>query len=1094
MKKAVTCAQCGTKMRAGIKFCSKCGYRLRDEAAEALAEAALAEEAAANFLTEEEVAALNAPEAAPEVEEAADATVAAVEEAPAEPVVEEAPVEVVEEAVATEAAPAESAAVKKHREQTDRQIARLESKADASRLAAEDSHRLESARITSASAGKASAARIAESRKMVRTSADTDVRDAARAARAERQEVEERAFESRVADIQQNADLALTKRREKEAFRAEKKELAARDAAFSAETKKARARAKALRAEDKKAAKYHSEEGDFAVQEKTSENRLLAGRVSMEKARLKQQTASDERMQRMQHQDELRTAKRVAAEREKATRALMQEEAKIADRANDGVKKDAEEKAFDNRLYAKQAAAEKKTRKRREADMQRTVAKQAAVRERETKRLGAVEYKAATMSLTAEAAEARRRAEIAERDMEKQQQEEKLNLQAAAAEKRLIRQRAGDMQKHSRAATALRAKETRALGRAEMRALRVVKSDEVLETRRKTDEVLLEMDQKQQEDKLYAKKVAAEKRMIRTKAGDAEKLQQAEIRNQEMMREAQLMEDTRASRIRADGTKRAVADQKKQDELYQTKKTAEDRISEREHRLEKKRLRALSARDARVMSQKEREQRKNLELADRYEKDAVKRAKKISRISGVPVSLVPALSGQSSASALLTDGKGGATAPVLHDPETLLASSYESNREQYVAYKKRKKQENKRLRYVEIGIRDEKKYVNTIYENGEVMVAKRTLRVARVQAILSILLMVVALAAVLLPIYTVERDVSLPAHLYDTVLDGQGVISFESILTDGQSAGDTPIAYLQNLVSKIVGGGFFDSVKTGIGSFVTALQGAMADDVLLPHIATWVVFGFLSLGILLTPVALLLNLVVAILRLIFHLCGKGVGITRIMRNLRASYALYGFILLPALALQGLVIGNGFLILTAAFAAAVVLHLLLNLIKKYEACDFRYLTAVKLNGVIRLALLVGFFLLLQLSGVFGTMTYGTDRVKMYVAAACLGVAYIVFAFCALAVVPLAFEILGYTKGRSTGHGAMIVMGLAGGALAVVAKILVQAPISSMIYVAIIAMAAILLFTLIFAIVKKVIIKRNNLIDPILDALDEGYPIK
>ena len=54
MKKAVTCAQCGTKMRAGIKFCSKCGYSLRDAEAEALAAAAQAEEAAANFLTEED--------------------------------------------------------------------------------------------------------------------------------------------------------------------------------------------------------------------------------------------------------------------------------------------------------------------------------------------------------------------------------------------------------------------------------------------------------------------------------------------------------------------------------------------------------------------------------------------------------------------------------------------------------------------------------------------------------------------------------------------------------------------------------------------------------------------------------------------------------------------------------------------------------------------------------------------------------------------------------------------------------------------------------------------------------------------------------
>ena len=55
MKKVVICAQCGSKMRAGIKFCTKCGYGLRDEQAEALAAAALAEEISANQFTEEDI-------------------------------------------------------------------------------------------------------------------------------------------------------------------------------------------------------------------------------------------------------------------------------------------------------------------------------------------------------------------------------------------------------------------------------------------------------------------------------------------------------------------------------------------------------------------------------------------------------------------------------------------------------------------------------------------------------------------------------------------------------------------------------------------------------------------------------------------------------------------------------------------------------------------------------------------------------------------------------------------------------------------------------------------------------------------------------
>jgi hypothetical protein len=215
-----------------------------------------------------------------------------------------------------------------------------------------------------------------------------------------------------------------------------------------------------------------------------------------------------------------------------------------------------------------------------------------------------------------------------------------------------------------------------------------------------------------------------------------------------------------------------------------------------------------------------------------------------------------------------------------------------------------------------------------------------------------------------------------------------------------------------------------------------------------------------------------------------------------MGNLRASFVFYGFLLLPAIVLPGITMGLGFWIFTGAFAAAVILNFFLNLIKKYEKCDARYLAVTKLDGAIRLALLVGFFFLLRLAGVFEKTGYaaGLDRIKLYIAAACLGLAYIVFAFCALAIVSLGFEILGYTKNRSAGHAALIIMGIVGVALVVVAGFLAKLEIGMMVYLAAAVMAAFCLVTLIFAVVKKVIIKRNNLIDPILDALDEGYPIK
>lgn len=1101
MKKAVTCAQCGTKMRAGIKFCSKCGYLLKDAEAEALAAAAQAEEAAANFLTEEEVAAIRAESSSP---------VPAVADAPASvPSPEEEKLRAVTEGE-----------LARQKTRADVRVARVEGKSALRRQTAEDNTRVDAARRDKTMAeaevaaakrasgvekkmtslriaeDKKAAKRLAEDRrKNFRATAAIEERDAARAARTEKQEIEGRAHATRMADRQQAGDLALVKKQAKESMRSQKEELAEREAAFRVETKGVRARTKALRAEDRKTAKYRRDEENAVVREKVAENRLYERRVAGEKAKLKQRATADARMQSLKIGDELKQARRLSAEREKATRVLLREEGRAADRGTDEIKRSAEEKAFDNRLYAKQAAAEKKTRRRRQADVQRVAAKQAAVRERETKRLGAIEYKAAAQNLTAEAAEARRQADLADREMQRKREEEKLNVREAAAEKRLIRQRASDLQKNSRTKTALRVKATRALGRAELRALRVTQSEEAKETRRKTDEVKLHIEQKTQEDKLYAKKLAAERRLIRTKASDNDKLQRAEIQNQQMMQEAQMLEDSRATRIRTDDTKRAVRTQKKEDELYQRKKTAEDKISEREHKLELKRVRAVSARDARIMAQKEKEQRKNLQLADRYERDAVRRAKKISKISGVPVSLVPALSGEGTPAALLTAGGTTEVGTSLQNPEALLASSYETNREQYIAYRKKKKSEAKRLRYVEIGVRNDRKYFNAIYENGEIMVAKRTVRVARIQAILAIALMLAALFACFLPILNLERSATVAPEIYDIILDGQGVVSFETLLTDGHTDFTSIPDYLRGVLDKFLSGDIVATVKNGIESYITAFNTAMQEDSFLNNLGNWIAFGFLALAVLLTPFLIFINLVVAILRLVFRFLGKGVGITRVMKNLRASYALLGFMILPVFVLAKVEMGVGLYVFAGSFFAAVLFHFILNLLKKHEPCDRKYLVVVRLGGLVRFALLAVFFVLVQMSGIFAVPNCGSDRTIMLVSYACLGIAYILLAFCARAFTTLGFEVIGYTKGQTVTHIPLVVVGVIAMMLAYVPKLLdATTAIEDMAIVAALVMLVVLAVTAVLGMAKRIIIKRNNLIDPILDALDEGYPLK
>ncbi len=1228
MKKAVTCAQCGTKMRAGIKFCSKCGYSLRDAEADALAEAAQAEEAAANFLTEEEVTAMQAAETAPAVTEEVDT---AAEEGAVAP-------------VTSRLSGAAQAAVEKQRAATEKELAKIAAKADSGiaraegdtatrRTTAESSARLNAARRDRAVAGaelkasrrsssaadKLSAMRIAEDkrnakigvatdRKHFRANASIDSLATARAAREEKRAIDVRAFEGQVADLRQSGEHALAKKQEREARRTERTAIAGREAEFRAEAKALRARAKALRNEEKKAGKYRRDEENGVVRAKTAENRLYERRVAATKASSKQRAKADERIQAMRLSGEKKAARRVAAERKKVTKILVREEGKITNRendnlkrdvavasldnrvyakraaaekkaasrlasermratkalireetkatahGNDGLRKDAEEKAFENRVYAKQLAADKKVRKRRHSDINRVEAKKASVRARENKRLGSIEYRAARVNLTDEASEARRQANAAELEMRRRREAEKLTEKEVAAEKRLINRRAADQKKTSRKKLSLRDKETRALGRAEMRNARIAKTEEMNATRRETDKINLHTDESARADRLYAKKLAADRRLIKTRAADSQKIQEADIRNDRMLQTVQMLEDSRALRVRTDDTKRALRDQKKQDELYRRQKNSTDNISEREHRLEVKRLRTNSAHDARVMDQKEKEQRKNFRMAERAEKEALKRAKKISRISGVPVSLVPALTGEGAPQTLLTTG--GALengAPALRDPDTLLANSYETRKEQYDAFEKRKKKDKNRLRYVEIGIRNDKKYFNAIYQNGEVMVAKRTVYVARIQAILAIVLMLVALVGSLLPMFSVTRIFGGYDDFYSFVLDDQNInprdaekkaeldavwhekekkktpldeqlaanaisqetydaqlaeitteyfakraeilkkynpeayVSFESVLTTGQSDSSNVFGYVLSLPGKL---GQID-----VADLLNSVLAAMDDSSLVSNLGRWAVLLVLSVAILITPILILLNLIVAILRTIFCFRKKTVSITRVMKNLRASFACAGFILLPVLVLPTAKMATGFYLYFGAFAGAVVLNFVLNLFKKYEKCDRRFVTAVNVVGLIRTGLLVGLVFMLGSSGIFALSTFGTPgSITYYAAVALAGISMLLAVLALRSLNKFGFEIVGYTKGATTTHWPAIACGAAAGIFAAVAIILAGNGTMMMALVAVALMAVMALMTLILNLVKRMIAKRNSLIDPIIDALGEGYPLK
>ncbi len=1143
MKKVVICAQCGSKMRAGIKFCTKCGYGLRDEQAEALAAAALAEEISANQFTEEELAALEA---------------AAAEVAVEEP-------ETVTEEVAADGAP-EAEAVAEPLPLTKKQKKIDEANDKVRRELAEK---------------EVDRAKIGESIQLAAQS-----------------------YDSRIADLQQGGDVALSKKKEKEGEKVEKIKVARRLSSYRKLARKERSQTMALLNESERTDKYKQNEKKNEVRAKVHENRLLAKEVEASKKLQKEQAKSEIELQAIRHKNELKTekntaaskkahnrkiakqertrslallgeeqrfdkskqreadgllaakahenrlleedvraaqklqkknseaelklqsirhksdlsaARKVAADKTDATKKLAAEEAKASLQQNDELKKSVQERTFENRLYAKKTKADLKLQKHRQADIVKAADATAYTNAKENKKLGYAEIRSAKETLSPEAVASRRQAEAVELNFQKQRLDEKRTLRGVGVEKKLIRQRSADMDKNANLAASLRAKENKLLGKAERKSLQIGLTEEILETRRQADEIRLKTDERYYEDKLYAKKIAAEKRLIKTKAADAEKIQNEGIKDKKLLQSAQMMEDSRNARVKSEETKRLLRHQKSEDELLRRRTSLDQRMSAREDRLELKKQDAITAHEEKVMAAKEKELVLNKKLAKVYENEQIKRAKRIGKISGVPVSLVPALTGEASPMMLQTGGglmEGNASS--LQNPEVLLSNSYEDNRAQYLAYKRRKKEEKERLRFVEIGIRNDKKYYSTIYRNGEVLVPKRNVRISRIQGIIAIVLMLVMLVGSMLPMYTAYKPEGLFFPTFNILngVDSKADFSFETVLGNGSTPfteETAPMEYITAVLNRFMSDPA-GTVMGGVGE-ITERLGVMLEKEgwTAANVGRIVVFLLVAIAIVLNPIIILFNLFIAILRFIFYMLKnrESVGITKIMKNLRASYSMLGFILLPMLVMGTHVHYNevrsayemklGGTIMLATFAVAVLFNLILNLIKVHEKGDRKYARAVRIGALLRLVLLVAAFVLLKMSGnIF--FEVGTPGIAGYIACALIALYVFVYGFCLRSVTTLGFEIIGYTRGKTTSHMTMGIAGIVASVLSLVVLFLLtpSAGVTEFSMIGAIGtlacFAVMLLLSGVMALVKRIIAARYNLIEPILNALGEGYPIK
>ncbi len=1227
MKKVVVCAQCGTKMRAGMKFCSKCGYRLKDERALELEAASQAEEAAANQLTAEEIAALDAAQENV-AEVAADEVQQAAEPAAVVPAEEEAsrPEKLVRAEQASDAyAKSVESRLMDQRISADRKIQRQQGEADIamhemhSNDAVRNSKKLlkEQVKLTrSLIAEEAKAAernndqlkasvqdkahenqlqkiqdentakidkknrdhavkamrdrveiesgknatqkqieelRISNEKNITRKSSSEEVRltksllseEAKAAARKNdelRRTIEEKNLENSLNEQKFSHEKKIAKKQQAQA----KKQLRANAqlrsrkvddehalgmARIDNERTVARKLAKeqlrltkSLLSEEAKEAAHRNDELKGAVSDKAFENYLYGLRRTNDEKIKKQNRAqvkkitgersgidtekanAQNRLDYMRVREERANARKIANEKIKYTKALLAEENKAAAVSeNAELKNSVQDKSFENRREMKRVRSAEKLRKLRQSDSEKLDARIAAANEKESKRLGAAEIKSAKLNLNDEATATRRQAEAVEHETQEKLYNEKRTARRAENERRLLKQRSDDLDRNEALKKSIRQKENRELGKVERKSLRLEKADGALEANRRANELRLRIDERTLEEKLYAKKLASDKKLIRLKAQDAEKIQNAGIEDLRMMHEAQHLEDSKLALMKNDDTRKAIRAQKNEIAIYLKKKQADEKIEAREHKLELTKADIVAKHDKKVMAAKEKELKLNRKLYEQYEKESVKRAKKIARISGVPVSLVPALTAGSSTAVVQTDnGAVESDAWGLANVEKLLDNSYETNCEQYRAFRERKKADKNRIRYAEIGIRDDRRYFNSIYERGEVMIPKRNVRLSRLQGIIAVLMMAVALVGSLLPLLTgtVASDAAagtstgaLPSYAY-VICNGEtgksATISFETLLTDKDTfKSDAVASYFTTLPKNVL-----DGSKNGLKELSDNANAAVrAGKNSAYNTGKWAVFGLVTVAVVLNPILILFNLLIGLIRLISHCRGTGAGVTRVMKNLRASYALLGFLVLPLLTVNGYAPGLGFYLYAGSFALAILLNFFVGLFKKSEEGDKKYLRSVRWMGLVRAVILCAAVFFAGMSGLFSLHT-NISGIPGYASTALVALGCALTGLCFNALVPLGFECIPYTKGRSTSHCAVAIWGIIAAALPTIAVFAFK--LNGLNLVGVIGMAgafaALLLARLVAAAWQHNVRRRYSLIDPIVHALGEGIPLK
>ena len=133
----------------------------------------------------------------------------------------------------------------------------------------------------------------------------------------------------------------------------------------------------------------------------------------------------------------------------------------------------------------------------------------------------------------------------------------------------------------------------------------------------------------------------------------------------------------------------------------------------------------------------------------------------------------------------------------------------------------------------------------------------------------------------------------------------------------------------------------------------------------------------------------------------------------------------------------------------------------------------------------------------MSGLYTIAAAGESATMRYVSFGCFALAAIIIGFSSRAITALGFEAIGYTKGRSTKHHSLVIYTMFACLVAFVPTVLQPGVIAanlSLVLVGMVVMLAFFAATVVINIAKSTVVRRNHLIDPIIHAISEGYPLK